>query len=241
MSGSRSAAGTSAAPSRSEAGGVGHPQDLESGFFRDLHARPAIVVEARADIGGLVAGYDDRSAVAGPQIDGLRRGARLPWTGNRARRTRSRMCPVDETGHVVRASVDTLPQEAGVTRRGLVVGAGVVAGAILAAGIAGRVLPWREWLSTAGDELSGFGVTVRDYALHSRFVDEPVHYSIAWPPGTCRRRPAPRLLRLAGSRRRAADGLRRSRGETRQERRFAAVRPGRRGRRRLVLARARIR
>jgi enterochelin esterase-like enzyme len=101
------------------------------------------------------------------------------------------MCAVDDTGHVMRAAPDVWPLQAGVTRRGFVVGAGLAAGALLAAGIAGRVLPWREWLSVAHDEASGAGllpggsgVTVRDYTLHSRYVDTPVDYNIAWPPGS---------------------------------------------------------
>ena len=43
------------------------------------------------------------------------------------------MCVVDETGHVVNAALDVWPREAGVTRRGFVVGAGLAAGALLAA------------------------------------------------------------------------------------------------------------
>jgi len=49
------------------------------------------------------------------------------------------MSVMDETGNVLRAALDVLPREAGVTRRGFVVGAG----------LAGRALPWREWLSSA--------------------------------------------------------------------------------------------
>ena len=112
---------------------------------------------------------------------------------------------MDETGHVVRAASDGWPREAGVTRRGFVVGAGLAAGALLAAGIAGRVVPWREWLSTAGDELNGSGllpggsrVTVRDYTLHSRNVDDPVGYGIAWPPGTRDGDPLPVCFALPG-------------------------------------------
>jgi enterochelin esterase-like enzyme len=112
---------------------------------------------------------------------------------------------VDETGNVVRAAIDVWPREAGVTRRGFVVGAGLAAGALLAAGIAGRVVPWREWLSAAGDELhgsgllpGGSGVTVRDYTLHSRYVEDPVGYSIAWPPGTRNGDPLPVCFALPG-------------------------------------------
>lgn len=115
------------------------------------------------------------------------------------------MRAVDKTGHVVRAAIDVWPREAGVTRRGFVVGAGLAAGALLAAGIAGRVFPWREWLSTAGDELSGSGllpggssVTVRNYMLRSRYVEEPVGYSIAWPPGARPGDPLPVCFALPG-------------------------------------------
>ena len=115
------------------------------------------------------------------------------------------MCVVDETGHAVRAAADAWSREAGVTRRGFVVGAGLAAGALLAAGSAGRFLPWREWLSAAGDDLSGSGllpgspgVTVRDYTLHSRYVDTPVGYSIAWPPGSAPGDPLPACFALPG-------------------------------------------
>ena len=104
-----------------------------------------------------------------------------------------------------RAAIDVLPREAGVTRRGFVVGAGLAAGALLAAGIAGRVAPWREWLGAAGDKLGsvdlvpgGSGVTVRDYTLHSRYVEGPVGYSIAWPPGARPGDPLPVCFALPG-------------------------------------------
>jgi len=57
-----------------EAGSVGLAQDLQRPFPRDLPAEPAIVVEAQADVDRLVAGSDDRPAVAGPQIDVLHGG-----------------------------------------------------------------------------------------------------------------------------------------------------------------------
>ena len=119
--------------------------------------------------------------------------------------TRYTLCVMDETGHVVRAAIGVLPREAGVTRRGFVAAAGLTAGALLAAGIAGRVAPWRAWLSTAGDELNGSGllpggsgVTVRDYTLHSRNVARAVGYSIAWPPGTSNGDPLPVCFALPG-------------------------------------------
>jgi len=115
------------------------------------------------------------------------------------------MCVVDETGHVVNAALDVWPREAGVTRRGFVVGAGRAAGAHHAPGNAGRVVPWREWLSSSGDEPNGSallpggsGVTVRDYTLHSRYVEDPVGYSIAWPPGARPGDPLPVCFALPG-------------------------------------------
>jgi len=60
-------------------------------------------------------------------------------------------------------------------------------------------------LSNADDGLSSHGllpadsgVTVRDYTLHSRYVEEPVDYSIAWPPGTSDGDPLPVCFALPG-------------------------------------------
>ena len=115
------------------------------------------------------------------------------------------MCVMDEAGNAMHARLDVWPRDAGVTRRGLVVGAGLGAGAILAAAIAGRILPWRDWLATAGDELGGVdlisgvpGVTVRDFTLHSRYVDGAVGYSIAWPPRARRGDSLPVCFALPG-------------------------------------------
>jgi enterochelin esterase-like enzyme len=113
---------------------------------------------------------------------------------------------VDETGQSVFAANRAWRRQAGVTRRSFVVGAGLAAGALLVAGIAGRALPWREWLAVAHDEASGAGlllggaggVTVRDYTLHSRYVDLPVGYSIAWPPGSAPGDPLPVCFALPG-------------------------------------------
>jgi Putative esterase len=82
----------------------------------------------------------------------------------------------------------TRPLEAGVTRRGFLAGAGLAAAVVLVGGVAWRIAPWRDWLGAAGDklgiELPGAISGVRDYTLDSLHVDEPVGYSIAWPPGT---------------------------------------------------------
>lgn len=95
---------------------------------------------------------------------------------------------VDRTRGLMRRDLDVWPREAGVTRRGFLSAAGLTAAVLVAGGIAWRVAPWRDWLGGAGDtlgvEVSGAsGVTVKDYTLDSRYVDEPVGYSIAWPPG----------------------------------------------------------
>ena len=96
---------------------------------------------------------------------------------------------VDDTGHLMRLDLDVWPRDAGVTRRGFLVGAGFAAAVLAAGGIAYRAAPWRDWLGTAGDVVGvdmrvASGVTVRDYTLDSRYVREPVGYSIAWPPGS---------------------------------------------------------
>jgi hypothetical protein len=113
--------------------------------------------------------------------------------------------PMDRTGRVMQTNVDVWAPQAGVTRRGLLVGAGVTAGAVLlGGGLAGRLLPWREWLSGVGDDLGvdllsgGSAVTVRDYTLRSRYVDQPVPYSIAWPSGARPGDPLPVCFALPG-------------------------------------------
>ena len=100
-------------------------------------------------------------------------------------------------------SGDALNPEAGITRRGFLVGAGFAAAVVAAGGIAWRVAPWRDWLGAAGDKLGVDlpGVsnkTVQDFVLHSRFVDKPVNYSIAWPPGTQPGDPLPVCFALPG-------------------------------------------
>lgn len=110
---------------------------------------------------------------------------------------------VDDTGHLMQRDLDVWPPatrewspgaglrsaEAGITRRGFVAGTGLAVAAVAALGIAGRFAPWRDWLVAAGDTLGvdipgASGVTVHDYELHSRYVREPVGYSIAWPLGS---------------------------------------------------------
>jgi len=108
---------------------------------------------------------------------------------------------MDRTGQVMRSEIDVWAPQAGVTRRGLLVGAGVTAGAVLVGGaLADRLLPWRDWLSGAGFDLAPTvpGVTVRDYDLRSRYVDRPVAYSIAWPPGARPDDPLPVCFALPG-------------------------------------------
>jgi enterochelin esterase-like enzyme len=108
---------------------------------------------------------------------------------------------VDSTGHVMRAEVDAWAPQAGVTRRGFLAGAGVTTGALLLGGVlADRLLPWRDWLSSAGVDLvpGSSGVTVRNYELRSRYIDEPVAYSIAWPPGARPDDPLPVCFALPG-------------------------------------------
>jgi enterochelin esterase-like enzyme len=112
---------------------------------------------------------------------------------------------MDRTGQVMRSEIDVWAPQAGVTRRGLLVGAGVTAGAVLLGGtVAGRYLPWRDWLSGVGDDLGVdlgpgvSGVTVRHYELRSRYVDQPVGYAIGWPPGAKPGDPLPVCFALPG-------------------------------------------
>jgi enterochelin esterase-like enzyme len=93
------------------------------------------------------------------------------------------------------------PPDAGLTRRGFLAGAGVTAGALLLGGVlVDRLLPWRDWLSSAGVDLvpGVSGVTVRDFERRSRYVDRPVAYSIAWPPGARPGDPLPVCFALPG-------------------------------------------
>ena len=110
---------------------------------------------------------------------------------------------VDETRKLMRRDLDVWPREAGVTRRGFLSAAGLTAAVLIVGGIAWRVAPWRDWLGTAGDTLGvkvpgASGVTVKDYTLESRVVNEPVRYSIAWPPGTEPGDPLPVCFALPG-------------------------------------------
>ncbi len=94
------------------------------------------------------------------------------------------------------------PAEAGVTRRGFLAGAGLLATVAVVGGAAWRVAPWRDWLGAAGDtlgvDLPGVSGGVREYTLDSRFVEEPVRYSIAWPPGAEPGDPLPVCFALPG-------------------------------------------
>lgn len=92
--------------------------------------------------------------------------------------------------------------EAGVTRRGFLAGAGLAAAVLVVGGVVWRVAPWRDWLGSAGDavgiDVGSLGTTVRGSTLRSRYVDEPVDYKIAWPPGTEPGDPLPVCFALPG-------------------------------------------
>ena len=117
---------------------------------------------------------------------------------------------VDGTRELMRHDLEVWPSEsgdarspeAGITRRGFLVGAGFAAAVVVAGGIAWRVAPWRDWLGAAGDKLGvdlpGASGAVHDYTLDSKYVDEPVSYSIAWPPGAKQGDPLPVCFALPG-------------------------------------------
>ena len=93
--------------------------------------------------------------------------------------------------------------EAGMTRRGFLAAAGLGAAVLVAGGIVWRVAPWQDWLGAAGDavgvDVPGVPhVTKRDFTLDSRYVDGPVGYSIAWPPGSEPGDPLPVCFALPG-------------------------------------------
>ena len=117
---------------------------------------------------------------------------------------------VDGTRELMRHDLEVWPREAGavwrsevgVTRRGFLVGAGFAAAVVVVGGIVRRVAPWHDWLGAAGDklgvEIPGASGAVHDYRLDSRYVDEPVGYRIAWPPGTEPGDPLPVCFALPG-------------------------------------------
>ena len=84
-----------------------------------------------------------------------------------------------------------LPAEAGVTRRQFLVGGGLVAAGLAAAGVLGR----RSWTvrdswyrltgayGDAGTPPPAYEVTYQKGALASRYLKEPAAYDIAYPPG----------------------------------------------------------
>jgi enterochelin esterase-like enzyme len=93
----------------------------------------------------------------------------------------------------------------GLTRRGLLVGAGHAAGATLAGGsLAARFAPWRDWWDRLAAEVDPSGrflsheTTVRTASLRSRYVQDPVDYAIAWPPGVSPGTPLPVCFCLPG-------------------------------------------
>jgi enterochelin esterase-like enzyme len=100
-----------------------------------------------------------------------------------------------------RADAARLP-EAGVTRRGFLAVAGLTAAVLVVGGVALREAPWRGWLGAAGDrvgvDIPGAVGVSHEYTLHSRYVDEPVRYSIAWPAGSQPGDPLPVCFALPG-------------------------------------------
>lgn len=93
--------------------------------------------------------------------------------------------------------------QSGMTRRGFLVGGGFAAAVLVSGGLIWRTAPWRDWLGAAGDAVGvdvpgASSVAKRDFTLRSRFVQEPVDYSIAWPPGTEPGDPLPVCFALPG-------------------------------------------
>jgi enterochelin esterase-like enzyme len=99
-----------------------------------------------------------------------------------------------------------LPAEAGLTRRGFLIAVGLTAGAVVAGGAAvDRIGPWRHWTASVRGDLGDAGLfhgltgtTVRRFELHSKFVDDPVPWAIAWPPGKKPGDPLPVCFALPG-------------------------------------------
>ena len=113
---------------------------------------------------------------------------------------------MDTTGKLMRRAPEDWALQAGMTRRGFLTGAGLTAGAFLLGGaVAARVLPWRAWYATARDDLGNAGLlrgssgaTVHTYSLDSLYVQDPVEYAIAWPPGAHPGDPLPVCFALPG-------------------------------------------
>jgi enterochelin esterase-like enzyme len=118
---------------------------------------------------------------------------------------------VDGTRELMRHDLEVWPADrlagragqAGMTRRGFLVGGGLAAALLVAGGIAWRAAPWRDWPGAARDAVGAYvpgasRVTRHDYTLASRYVDEPVDYSIAWPPGSEPGDPLPVCFALPG-------------------------------------------
>ena len=132
---------------------------------------------------------------------------------------------VDGTGELMRHDLEVWPpdegagrpSEAGVTRRGFLVGAGFAAAVVVVGGIAWRIAPWRDWLGAAGDKLGvdlpgASGARPRLHpALPLRRRAGRLQHRLAAGDGAGRS--SPRLLRAARTQRRSADGIRGSRGD----------------------------
>lgn len=118
---------------------------------------------------------------------------------------------MDGTRELMRHDLEVWPADrsagrdgqAGMTRRGFLAAAGFVAAALVAGGLVWRAAPWSDWLGAAGDaagvDIQGESRAIRrDFRLGSRYVDGPVDYGIAWPPGSEPGDPLPVCFALPG-------------------------------------------
>ena len=132
---------------------------------------------------------------------------------------------VDGTRELMRHDLEVWPSEAGdgwspeagITRRGFLVGAGFAAAVVAAGGIAWRVAPWRDWLGAAGDKLGvdlpGASGAVHDYALRLPLRRQARRLQHRLAARRAAGRSAARVFRAPGTQRRSADGVRGLRGD----------------------------
>ena len=177
--------------------------------------------------------YDSRAMVAPQAAPASHRRAGLRYDGARGRHARAHAARprgvAREDGGPRRAGRTAAGSQAGVTRRGFLVG-GRPGGRACWSSAASRGGRRRGGTGSAppatrlGVDIPGAsGVTRRDYTLDSRYVGRTCRLQHRLAAGIGAGRPAPRLLRAARPRRRAADGLCGLRGGGGAEGRVAAV------------------